>query len=60
MNDTERYISIEDDGTPYFCPLTVAVDAAEARRAIHADICVEADVAGRYAGQIIVEKEGTQ
>jgi len=60
MNDAERYISIEDDGIPYFCPLTAAVGTVEARRAIHADICVEADVAGRYAGQIIVEKDGIQ
>ena len=60
MNDNERYIVIEDDtGIPYLCPLTAAVDASEANRAIHDDICVEADVAGRYAGQIIIERHGT-
>lgn len=59
MNNTERNISIEDDGILYFCPITAAGDAAQAHRAIHADICVEADLAGRYAGQIIVEKDGT-
>ena len=60
MNDTERYISIEDDGIPYFCPITAAVETAKARRTIHADICVEADVAGRYAGQMMVERGGTK
>jgi len=57
MNGNERYIAIEDGtGIPYFCPLTAAGGAAEAHRAIDDDICVEADVAGRYAGQIIVER----
>ena len=57
MNGNEFYISIEDaTGIRYLCPLTAARDAAEAHRAIDEDICVEADVAGRYAGQIIVER----
>lgn len=57
MNNNERYIAIEDGtGIPYFCPLTAAGGIAEAHRAIAEDICVEADVAGRYAGQIIVER----
>jgi hypothetical protein len=56
MNGNESYISIEDaTGIPYLCPLAAARDAAEALRAIDEDICVEADVAGRYAGQILVE-----
>lgn len=57
MNNNERYIAIEDGtGSPYFCPLTAAGGIAEAHRAIAEDICVEADVAGRYAGQITVER----
>ena len=56
MNGNESYISIEDaSGVSYFCPLTAARDTAQAFRAIDEDICVEADVAGRYAGQIIVD-----
>ncbi len=56
MNGNEFYIPIEDNtGISYLCPLTAARDAAEALRAIDDDLCVEADVAGRYAGQILVE-----
>ena len=56
MNDNERYIRIEEDGVPYFCPLTASKTVASARQAVHSDACVEADVVQRYSGQIHIEK----
>lgn len=57
MNDNEPYISIKDDyDIHYLCPLDVADDPMKASKAVAADICVEADVVGRYAGQIFFER----
>lgn len=57
MNDNERYIPIKDDtDILYLCPLAAADDTVKARKAVAADICVEADVVGRYAGQILFER----
>jgi hypothetical protein len=58
MDDGERYLAIKDkSGAAYLCPLAAARNAAEADRAIGADVCVEAEVAGRYAGQIKVKRD---
>ncbi len=57
LNDNERYIPIKDDfNILYLCPLAAAGDTMKARQALAADLCVEADVVGRYAGQILLER----
>ncbi|MCB2170620.1 MAG: hypothetical protein KQI78_23410 [Deltaproteobacteria bacterium] len=56
MDSNERYIRIEEEGVPYFCPSDNAKDIENARQAIHSDECVEADVVQRYSGQIHIEK----
>ena len=58
MKNNTRYISVQDDtGRTYLCPLTATQDVSDAHEAIRSDVCVEADVAGRYAGQIDIERK---
>ena len=57
MDNNERYIRIEEEGVPYFCPLDDRKDIENARQAIQSDGCVEADVVQRYSGQIRIEKD---
>lgn len=58
MHDNEHYIAVEDQsGETYFCPFGTVEDARGAEKAIHTDLCVEASVAGRYAGQIWIVRK---
>lgn len=57
MNQNERYVTINiKSGAAYLCPLQTVRNAPEAEQAIKDDLCVEAEVAGRYAGQIDYER----
>jgi hypothetical protein len=57
MNANERYVIINTkSGAAYLCPLQTARNTAKAEQAIKDDLCVEAEVAGRYAGQIDYER----
>lgn len=58
MHDNERYIAAQDhSGETYFCPIGAVEDARGTEEAIHSDLCVEAAVAGRYAGQIWIARK---
>jgi hypothetical protein len=56
MDSNDRYIRVEEEGVPYFCPIEAVKDIENARQAIQSDGCVEADVVQRYSGQIRIEK----
>jgi hypothetical protein len=57
MRNDEHYILVEDSSDEsYFCPLGAAEDDRAAEKAIRSDLCVETAVAGRYAGQIQINR----
>jgi hypothetical protein len=50
--DDETYVPTKDsDGNDYFCPARV-VDSVGRISSADAETCVEAEVAGRYAGLV--------
>ena len=57
MTDYESYVSIKDEkGVAYLCPMRAVAGQKDSHRAIREDVCVEADVAGRYAGMISIQR----